>query len=317
MFPGFLYSAATKLLLLHAEDDTTAAQVKAALVGTGKFTNADIDLFSIVGTTPTLTNLQGYQCVYTWTDYNAANPLAVGDVLKQYVLGGGKVLLMVYAISSPSSSWLLTGGIMDPGFNPLRPTTNNFFSGSTRSLDFSTALTSQPILSGVTTYTFTYNSNSVAPTLDPGALLIAKDDQGVPHIAISASGQVGAINVYPGYPENQVGGVIRTIANACDALVGFNVCIKDQRGMGLFQVNSTTGAYLYYPCGSGTPISGQGQIIPFSQCQAMLIDTSGGQAVKAVVNTCNNSGAAGGNVFQNATTFFVFNPDQTTRCACQ
>jgi uncharacterized protein YjdB len=195
---GGFHVAGRKILLYHAESQIDAEALKARLVATGKFHPDSIHIAQMQATPLSLEHLSQYGAVFAWTDFSPADPLAIGNRLKEYVDAGGKVLLAVYALSPSNSPWNLEGGIMGPGYNPLYlpPNSNAFISG-TRHLDFSTALTSHPILQGVESFTFCSNSNYPLLGVDEGATLVATDTQGAPLIGVSANGRVVAINVWP------------------------------------------------------------------------------------------------------------------------
>lgn len=296
-----------KLLLLYSDSDSNASSLKTALVGTGKFTAAQIDLFSMLASgTPSTAVLQGYQCVYAWTNFPAPDPVLAGDRLKTYVQGGGKLALFTYGISRPSSPWKFQGGIMGAGFNPLA-LVDTSLTTFPRTLDFSTALTSHPILSGVSEFTYGGNSNYAQVTLDPGATLIAKDNAGVPLIGLNAAGNVAAINLFPppaGFTLSP--GVIRTMANVCDA-ISFDVCLKDPRTGTLMQASSTTGTYSFTQCGTGASVFGQAGIrmaMP-DGCTMLFADVQGGRAMKASFNKCQQTGVGGISVSNPPNFFFV------------
>lgn len=215
-----------KLLLLHFDSPSNADFVKTKIAATGKYAEADIDILDIlVDGVPTLAVLRGYKCVYSWTGKPFLNDNVAtnwGNKLKEYVLWGGGVALFTYAVSdsSPLNSTRMQGGIMEPGYNPLVLTGDHYAGDFTGELDFATAGQGNPILAGVGVGDFIYGGNIayIKPTLDPGAMLVAKDMDGVPLIGMSASGKVVAINVYPGPFLTKTDAVFLTIANACNAI---------------------------------------------------------------------------------------------------
>ena len=106
---------------------------------------------------------------------------------------------------------------MEDGYNPLDLTDLSMLPFP-RSLDFATARIEHPILRGVFDFTYGGNPNYVVVTLDPGALLVASDDFGVPLIAVNHSNRVAAINVYFGNFYTRTPGVFRALANTCKVL---------------------------------------------------------------------------------------------------
>jgi len=69
-------------------------------------------------TTPTLEDLADYCCVFTWGNYAYADPVAMGDVLADYVDGGGKVILGQWTYHTTQVNWL-EGRIMEPEYCPI------------------------------------------------------------------------------------------------------------------------------------------------------------------------------------------------------
>lgn len=202
-----------RVLLLNA-DGGQGPFLESQLVATGRFTTGDIDIMDLPSTPPSLATLQNYGCIIVWTNFAPPSPVANGDRLREYVDAGGGVVLAVYGYSSPNDPWEIQGGITNPGYSPFDLTTTRQFAFP-RSLNFGTALTSHPILSGVADFTYGGNSNYVNLALDPGATLVASDNFGLPLIAVSASEKVAGINVYPGSYFSKSAGVFRAFANAC------------------------------------------------------------------------------------------------------
>jgi uncharacterized protein YjdB len=203
-----------KVLLVEA--DGQASFVEGQLVATGFFTAANIDAHDMFYEPPPLSTLTQYGAIMVWTNYSPSYPVAWGDRLKEYVDAGGKVVMAVYAYSNLNDPWDLQGGIMSAGYSPLVNTNNRYDMGHghTHSLDFATALTTHAVLAGVTDFVFGGNSNYTRPTLAPGATLIGRDNEGVPTIAINATGSVIGFNLYPGNAFSKSPGVWKAIANA-------------------------------------------------------------------------------------------------------
>jgi PKD repeat protein len=210
--PGSSVSAQdVKVLLYHSDDTSNAADFKDQLVATGLLTADQIDIIAMTSTPASLETLLEYDSVIVWTNYPPPNSTQQGDRLREYVEAGGRIVLSVYAFSE---SWRLYGGIMDPGFSPLVPTTS-YQTSWPRSLDFGTALTAHCLLSGVSDFTYQGNSNYVDVTLDPGATLVGSDNHGIPLIGVNAAGNVVGINLFPPPWFSKSDGVYRTYANAC------------------------------------------------------------------------------------------------------
>ena len=116
--------------------------------------------------TPTLPQLAAYNTVIAYTNQSPNDPVGLGDVLADYVDGGGCVLFSTYALSNP---WAITGRMQNSGYSPLTNLgTNGSVSGNLVAL-----VPADPIFSGVDLGTLTYfnNSNFAYPGLDAGAAL--------------------------------------------------------------------------------------------------------------------------------------------------
>lgn len=105
---GILYAPS------QADNPTWRAQV-AALTG------QPCDYWDTSVSTPTLDDLRDYCCVFTWVNAAYNDPVAFGDVLAQYVDGGGKVILGQWAYETTQNNWL-EGQIMEPAYCPITAT---------------------------------------------------------------------------------------------------------------------------------------------------------------------------------------------------
>ncbi|MCG3194706.1 MAG: hypothetical protein DIJKHBIC_03970 [Thermoanaerobaculia bacterium] len=153
-----------------------------------------VDTFDSSSSTPTLVQLQGYEAVLCFTNYSPANAVGLGDVLKSYVDGGGKVVLSTYAFSSP---WAVAGGIMTTGYSPLINTgTNGDVSGGFNPLVPSDVVFSFPNQITPAAISYFHNGNFSHPGLDAGATVLADDGGGIPLFAINAAGNVGGLNMF-------------------------------------------------------------------------------------------------------------------------
>lgn len=185
---------APKTLLLASEGDTAYIRegVIDPLVATGLFSSTDFDIIDEPDTL-ILEELIPYNSILVWTDSDFPDAENVGDVLKQYVDAGGGVVLSTYGLSN---NWAIAGGILDPGYSPFLPATQQSVSGT---LDMSSITnTSHPIFAGIG-YAPTYwsNSNYSNPPLNTGGVLLASDTDGNRLVAENANGKVVGIVVFP------------------------------------------------------------------------------------------------------------------------
>jgi hypothetical protein len=176
--------ALPKVLVLHANPADRAADVQAKLIASGQF--ATVDLFDMdnatgLGTVPTLSQLQAYDAIITFTNYG---PLTgVGDVVAQYIEGGGGVVNGVFSIIND-----YRGLYTSSTYEALVP--GNITSGTELYLG-TIALPAHPIMTGVATFDGGSSSfHSDATALEPGAYLVASWSDGAPLVV--AKENVGA-----------------------------------------------------------------------------------------------------------------------------
>src|SRR5690242_16360528 len=219
------------VLLLHADhpyhNEDPANWFRTQLAATGLLTEAQISIQQMSpGAIPALDPAR-QACVIVWTNDELPNGLttdnmaAYGDALKRYVDAGGGVILMEGSFRGDQWARVrMRGGIMEDGYSPVNPVGPNEPS-EPHQLDFSTAVRTHPILDGVSDFQYgTYGNYFAGASLDSDATLIASDTRRVPLIALSRSGRVAAINVYPGHVDplpsfHKSPGVFRAIAQTC------------------------------------------------------------------------------------------------------
>jgi hypothetical protein len=179
-------SAQPKILVLHANPSDRAADVQAKLQATGYFSTVDLwdmDNATGLGTVPTLANLQAYDAIITFTNYG---PLTgVGDVVAQYIEGGGGVVNGVFSIIND-----YRGLYASTTYEALVP--GNAISGTELTLG-TVPLPLHPIMAGVSSFDGgTSSFKSDATTVEPGAYVVANWSDGTPLIV--AKENVGAKN---------------------------------------------------------------------------------------------------------------------------
>lgn len=114
MVNSLLYVMRPKVLLVYAEDDAGSADVQAKLRATG--TLGPVDRFSASVGTPTLAQLQKYDAVLTWSNFNYANAAALGNVLADFVDAGGGVVSAAFANAEASPNRRLGGRWITGGY---------------------------------------------------------------------------------------------------------------------------------------------------------------------------------------------------------
>lgn len=196
------------LLVLLAAQLPGAAWARSALVGhsclaggspvvelgaLGFFdTLTDFDLSS---GTPSLALLQTHDVALIYTNCAPGDPVGLGDVLADYVDGGGRIVVATYSFSSP---WGIAGRVTTTGYLPLiNVSVNGDVSGAlnpTAPLD--------PVFSFPNSITpgslgYFHNSNFTHPGIDAGASVLADDGFGNPLLAINAAQTVAGLNLFP------------------------------------------------------------------------------------------------------------------------
>lgn len=143
---------------------------------------------------PTLAQLLHYESVLVYSDSGGFNdPVALGNVLADYVDAGGGVVVATFALNSSSlgiAGRLLTGNYL--------PVTQGIQSGG-GGLTLTPVLAAHPILQGVNSFNGGSSSYLANVSLMPGAVLVANWSTGQPLIATRTvgSGRVVALNFYP------------------------------------------------------------------------------------------------------------------------
>ena len=125
IFTGHVLSATTGVgSILYApsegDDPVYRAAISAAAGG------AVVDYFDARAATPTVAQMQAYDCVYTWVNSAYADNVLFGDNLAAYVDGGGNVVLGVFCTFTTGN--FLSGLIMTAAYSPVvSPAGTNHF----------------------------------------------------------------------------------------------------------------------------------------------------------------------------------------------
>lgn len=168
--------------------------VQAKLQATGQFDV--VDIYNISAGTPTLTDLQAYDAVLTFTDGSASNSVLMGDNLAAYIDGGGGVVNCVFA----NASVPIDGNFNTSTYQVVVPSGQN----QNTQLTLGTVLDpSHPVMQGVNSLdggTASYVSTST--TLAPGASTIAQWNNGSWLVAVKenvgpAKSRRVDLNLYP------------------------------------------------------------------------------------------------------------------------
>lgn len=163
-----------------------------ALTAAGGFSM--IDTFDHATGTPTLAQLEDYDAVLAYSNDTPSDPTALGDVLADYIDGGGCLTMATYLFSD---DWSVEGRILDSGYAPFKKTLSGGYATPSGSL--TAIVPGDPIFTGVNLAALTYqaNDNMADGTLDTGATVLAGDSVSVNMIARAAARPITALNVFP------------------------------------------------------------------------------------------------------------------------
>jgi PKD repeat protein len=182
---------ATTVALVGADEPADVTLVGDALVGTGLFSAADIT--ELAGTaTPDLATLAPHDVVLLWADIVWDDPVTLGDVLADYVDGGGAVVMATHALEA---AWRPAGRFEDDGYPPFEIPATASVAGD---IDFASPSTdpTHPILDGLSAVTFPDRSQGW-PTLAFEGDLVGVDTLANNVVATTCLRDVIAVNVFP------------------------------------------------------------------------------------------------------------------------
>ena len=152
--------------------------------------------FSQSASISNVNDLTSYDALFVWTNNSPSNPTNWGNLLKSYADLGGAIVLSTYGFSS---SWNISGGILDSGYSPFTIAGRTSVSGNVVATNPLDSIFNNVDLNQMT---FTNNSNYANPGLDAGAELLATDGNGVNMIARNQSGNIIGMNIWPRVQTN-------------------------------------------------------------------------------------------------------------------
>jgi len=114
---GASSASAQEFAVLHAvSDGTHASDVELMLYRPGRLPASSVTMLDVSSSTPDLARLQMYESVMVFTDSSYFDPEALGDVLYDYVEGGGGVVVMGKTFSRAHS---IAGRLSSEGYVPF------------------------------------------------------------------------------------------------------------------------------------------------------------------------------------------------------
>lgn len=216
-----------KVAVYAADIRTWINEVVTKLSDTGLY--SQVDNLSPLGCgsdpTPTLATLQQYAAVIVWSDCVFNDPVSLGNVLADYIDGGGHVVVCATALSDIFN--LSVGGrFSTEGYLPV--TVQGLPIGGTQ-LFLVADIPDDPLLAGVNSFdggTTSFHDEPIS--LTAGAVLVAHWTNGQPLVAYK--GNVVALNFLPPSSDSFEGGWnvatdgVRLMTNALN--FGINAVIE-------------------------------------------------------------------------------------------
>jgi hypothetical protein len=164
--------------------------VVAKLQGTCLF--SQVDRISAYDNTPTLGQLSGYDAVLVYSDYGFQNNVATGDVLADYVDGGGRVVVGALSFWTSDMSLGMGGRLATGGYLPFTQG-GQTVGGSNQYLQAD--LPNSPYLANVNSFGGGEYAIQNSIGLATGATQIAHWPSGAPLVAVKR--RVVGLNMYP------------------------------------------------------------------------------------------------------------------------
>lgn len=182
-------AAVQKVLILTPDNNVT--DIEALL---DSYDDIEADIFP-KASLPSITAdaFAGYDIVFTtnntqWLGSGAVDPVLIGDLLADYVDGGGKVIVNQFAYSY--DAWKMEGRFIDENYGPFTPSTTDAV------VDVSIGTILSPghsLLDGVSSINYSGFVQNVG--LTPGSTGIAEWSNG--ELFIAANDDVVALNILP------------------------------------------------------------------------------------------------------------------------
>lgn len=105
-------------ILLACSDDNNCEPIRIQLVSLGGL--GAVDVYNARYGTPSLGQLLNYDVVVTWSNYAYHNPVAMGDVLANYVDNGGKVINLMWSMGT--HAYRMQGRFMNSSYTAMNGT---------------------------------------------------------------------------------------------------------------------------------------------------------------------------------------------------
>jgi len=181
--------------------------------------------------TPTPQELEDISVVVVWSNYQFSDPVAMGNVLADYVDDGGGVLIQQFAFGS---GWELQGRLMTE-YSPFSPGSISYTTKSLGNFD-----PNHPIMDGVTAVTEYFAS--LVTIVNNGEWVASYSDD-TPFVAYNPDVNVAAINGYVGDSRQFTGDMILMVHNAMNYIAtGFEVIPDNYK---VYKGDNPNGPFLF------------------------------------------------------------------------
>jgi hypothetical protein len=197
-------SGGVDILLVNADSDNMyGSDIQDSLQAFGDL--GIVGLFNAISATPSLARLQAYDVVLTWSNSHYYNPIAMGNVLADYVDAGGKVINLMFSMGT--HGWEMQGRFMDQAYTAMNGTTLLY-----QNVCLGTYDAGHPIMAGVTDVCELYRMDGTY--LTAGSSEVAQWDDGLLFVAAKDDQSVVSINAYVGYNHQWTGQMADVVHNA-------------------------------------------------------------------------------------------------------
>jgi len=181
--------------LLGSESNlASVSDPQTKLLATGRF--ATVTQVEVRTATPTLSMLQNYDSVITWSNSSYQDSILLGNVLADYVDQGGGVVVMVFADTSFSTNHYLRGRWEAEGYGVLLPTQTSTSSSSSLGTVYAP---NHELMAGVNSFSASVAFRAPGISVSPLAQRIADWNDGAPLIIMDESHATPRVdlNFYP------------------------------------------------------------------------------------------------------------------------
>jgi hypothetical protein len=179
-----------RVLLVHSDSVDAFSDVAERLVMTGLVSEVGGADASPSGSTPPLSTLQLYDVVLVWSNAGFDDPTAIGDLLADYVDGGGALVLAVFA---QDTFWGFGGRFQTDDYFAIPETAGLANDGPVTLGAFDAG---HPILAGVSSFsggTGSYRPDTL--TVHAQATEVASWSDGTPLVATRTIGGVRRVDL--------------------------------------------------------------------------------------------------------------------------